>query len=156
VNENDPVAREGLGDVIDAAQVQDCRLELRKQRGSGDVWMVTHGPLGTLAHPLMRAAGHANARSLEAHDPHIGVRSAGRYADWPRLRADEHVLVAFRARGNELEYAFLLGDGRPFGGGGGGLPTARRATALERARIWLSGRRASRVEIARYTGADEL
>lgn len=155
MGEIDHVARNDLGDVIDAAQVQDCRLELRKQRGSGDVWMVTRGPLATLAHPLLPAAGVENARRLQEKDARIGLRSRRRYADWPRLRADEHVLVAFRARGNDLEYVFLLGDGRPFGGGGGGLPTTRRATALERVQMWLSGRRGSRVEIARHTGTDE-
>lgn len=153
MGEFDHVVRNDLDDVIDSAQVQDCRLELRKQRDSGDVWIVTRGPLGMLAHRLLPAAGLENAKRLRENDARIGARSRRRYADWPRLRVDDHVLVAFRARGNDLEYAFLLGDGRPFGGGGGRLPTTRRATAFERARMWLSGRRGGAVQV--YTRRDQ-
>lgn len=144
-----------LGDVIDAAEVQDCLLEVRKKRGTGDVWVVARGPLATTAIPLLSAAGLENARQLQEHDTLIGVSSRRRYAHWPRLRADDHALIAFRARGDDLEFVFLLGDGRPFGGGGSWLPTARRASIRERAQMWLSGRRGSRVEIARHTGTDD-
>jgi len=35
----------------------------------------------------------------------------------------------------------MFGDGVPFGGGGSGLPTARRPSLLERVQMWISGRR---------------
>lgn len=153
MNENDQIVRNDLGDVIADAQVADCRLEFRRQRGTGDIWCVASGPLAVIAVPVLSGRGVGEASRLAALDHHVGQRSRSRYANWQRARITDDVLIAFRARGSDLEFAYLLGDGRPFGGGGGWLPTARRATLLERVQMWLSGRRGGRVEFTRHTDA---
>jgi len=147
MNVNDYVAGHDLGDVVAAAAVGDCRLEFRRQRGTGDLWYLAIGPLATIAVPSIPADVLARV------DRGAGQRSRARYAKWPRVRIDDDLLIAFRARGSDLEFAYLFGDGAPFGGGGGWLPTARRASLLERAQMWLSGRRGSHVDFARH--ADE-
>jgi hypothetical protein len=63
-------------------------------------------------------------------DRQAGQRSRSRYAKWQRVRIDDDLLIAFRARGSDLEMHYLFADGAPFGGGGGWLPTARRAPLL--------------------------
>jgi hypothetical protein len=145
MNAKDPVVRNGLGDVIATAAMRDSRLEFRRQLGTGDLWCIGIGPLATIAVPLL--PGNAVARA----DRLAGQRSRARYAKWQRVRIDDDLLIAFRARGSDLEFAYLFGDGAPFGGGGGWLPTAQRATLLERAQMWLSGRRGGRIEFARRT-----
>ena len=146
------MVRNDLDDVVAAAQVGDCRLEFRFQLDGGDLWCVTRGPLATLAHPLLSADGVAQAR-LHAREGSAGKRQLARYAKWPKVRITGDLVVAFRARGDDLQFAWLYGEGYPFGGGSGGLPTAQRASPLERLRMWLSGRRGARVEYTR--GIDE-
>ena len=145
MNADEYVARYDLGDVIDAAPLGDCRLAFRHQRGTGDLWCVAIGPLATIAIPLL--PGDALARA----DRRAGQGARARYAKWPRVRIDDDLLIAFRSRGSELEFEYLFGDGAPFGGGGGWLPTPRQATLLERVQMWLSGRRGGHVEFARRT-----
>ena len=150
MKENDQVERNDLGEVVVTTPVGDCRLEFRRQRGSGDLWCVGSGPLGVIAWPVMSADGLVHARRLAASDPHVGLRSRARYEKWQRVRINDDLLIAIRARGSELALEYLLADGRPFGGGGAALPTARRAKLLERARMWLSRRRGGRLNYLRH------
>jgi len=118
VKENDQVERNDLGEVVVTTPVGDCRLEFRRQRGSGDLWCVGSGPLGVMAWPVMRADGLVHARRLALSDPQIGLRSRARYEKWQQVRINDDLLIAIRARGSELALGYLLADGRPFGGGG--------------------------------------
>ena len=145
MDDNDHLVRNDLGGVIVDVPVKDCRLEFRRQRGTSELWCVAIGPLATLARPLLPADVMARV------DRKAGQGSRARYAKWQRVRIDDELLIAFRARGSDLEFAYLFSDGAPFGGGGGWLPTARRAPLLERARTTLSGRRSARVEFTRRT-----
>lgn len=153
MNEIDPVIRNDLGDVVASADLGDCRLEFRFQRPSGDLWCVTSGPLATMAHPLLTADGVALA-GRHAVNGLPGRRSHERYAKWPRVRINDDLLVAFRARGDDLQFAWLYGAGFPYGGGDGWLPTSRKATVVERMEMWLSGRRGTRVLYARHVDGD--
>ena len=147
MNASDHVVLNDLGDVIAAVPVGDCRLEFRHQRHTGDLWCVSSGPLGSIALPVLDARGLAQGSRRDAMDRRHGERSRPRYAKWQQVPINDDLLIAFRARGSDVEFAYLFGDGSPFGGGGGWLPTARRATLLEHAQRWLSGRRGHRVPV---------
>jgi len=107
VDDNDHLVRNDLGGVIVDVPVGDCRLEFRRQRGTSELWCVTIGPLATLARPMLRADVMARV------DRKAGQGSRARYAKWQRVRIDDELLIAFRARGSDLEFAYLFSDGAP-------------------------------------------
>lgn len=149
MNESDYVARNDLGDVVAEVVLLDCRLTYRRQRGTGDVWCVVSGPRAVIANEVIRADVLEQVRAHRDPADPVRLRARGMYAKLPQVRINEDLLIAVRARGDRLEWHSMFGDGTPFGGGGGWLPTARRTSLLERAKLWLSGRRGSVVTFTR-------
>lgn len=149
MDEHDQVVRNDLGDVIAEAAVRDCRIAFRRQRGSQDLWCVVSGPVAVIAMPVIPATVLAQVRTHRDPSDALALRARGRYATWQQVRIDDDLLIAIRARGSHLEWHTTFGDGTPFGGGGGWLPTAGRESLLERAQLWLSGYRGRHVEFIR-------
>jgi hypothetical protein len=149
VNERDQVLENDLGDVIAEMPIRDCRLEFRQQRATGDLWCIVSGPLAVIAREVIPADILARVRTQRDPTDPLARRARGRYAKWQHARIDDDLLIAMRARGNHLEWHHTFGDGTPFGGGGGWLPSARRESLLERAR--LAGYRGRDVEVAVHT-----
>jgi hypothetical protein len=149
MDDQDPVLRNHLGDVVAEVTVRDCRLAFRRQRATEDIWCVVSGPLATIAMSVMPADVLDQVRTYRDPTDTLARRARGRYAKWQQVRIDDDLLFAVRGRGSHLEWHPMFGDGTPFGGGGGWLPTARRESLLERAQLWLSGHRGSHVQFAR-------
>jgi hypothetical protein len=116
------------------------------------------GPAGTAARAY--ALSSLGKRAYAASDPtyprwgkhrSISVVQLDHAIALADIAIDDDLLIAVRARGHLLEWHTMFGDGTPFGGGGGWLPTAQRASLLERATLWLSGHRGSVVTFTRDT-----
>lgn len=150
MDEQNHVLANDLGNVIVRMAVRDCQIAFRRQRASGDLWCVLNGPLAVIALPVIPARILEQVRSHRDPTDVLALRSRGRYAKWQQVRIDDDLLIAFRARGSHLEWHHLFGDGTPFGGGGSWLPTVRRESLLQRARLWLSGYRGRRVHFPRH------
>lgn len=143
---DDLVEREQLGAPLATVELNDCHVTFRRQRGTNDVWSVATGPLGTFGHRLIENKVLQQVQLMRpARDASRDDASRRRVREWRQVRIDDDLVIALRARGNEVSYAYLFGDGAGFGGGGSRLPSSRRANPLERARSWLSGRRGSAV-----------
>lgn len=142
MDDEEVIRREELGDAVAELAISDCKLAFRRQRGTRDLWSVVTGPLGTIAAPVLRGEVLDRVRHgrQSPADPRVG-RAARRYRDWARVRIDEDLVLAVRARGNQVDLEFLFSDGMPFGGASGGLPTNRRPNLTQRVQLWLSGRR---------------
>ncbi|TMF79294.1 MAG: hypothetical protein E6I18_07480 [Chloroflexi bacterium] len=156
MDEHDYVLRNDLDEAIVETSLGDCRLAFRRQRRSGDLWCVVGGPLAVIAVPLIPAGILEQVRDHRDPTDPLARRARGRYAKWQQVRVDDDLLIAIRGRASDLQWHFLFGDGTPFGGGGSWLPTARRASLLDRLRLWLSGRRGSHVAFLRETNAKEI
>lgn len=147
---NELIVRHNLGAAVAIVHFDDCRVSFHEQLGTGDVWYLAIGPLGTVAWPLIRkkvflqVLGGWPAGQRSAHR-----RARERYAKWQCVTISNDLSVALRARGNALEFKYLFADGVPFGGRFVGLPTIRRASLIERAQMWLSGQRGRRVDYLR-------
>lgn len=146
-----PIEREGLGDPVGAVQLNDCELTFRRQVATNDVWCVATGPLGTFAYCVITDEV-LRLVQRPARDASRDELSRRRTMTWPQVRIGDDFVVAVRAAGNRLSYAYLFGDGAAFGGGESGLPSARQSTPLDRARSWLSGARGSSIQIFRHKG----
>ena len=151
MNESDPVEREKLGPPVASVIIRDCRIRFHRQIGSEDVWCVTTGPLGTIPVRLIpNDVLQRVIRSRTSRDPSHDASSRLRSLKWARVRIDDSLLVAVRARGNNVEFAFLFSDGAGFGGASSGLPTDRLPSPFELLRSWLSGRRGSSSQVFRH------
>ncbi|MDQ2912571.1 MAG: hypothetical protein M3T56_04865 [Chloroflexota bacterium] len=153
MNDQNPVERERLGEPVATVEVNDCRLTFRRRIGTNDVWSVAIGPLGTFAVPVIE---EKILRRVQAGRPGRDATrdesSRRRTMGWQHVRIEDDFVVAVRARGNRLSFAYLFGDGASFGGGESGLPTLHPANLLERARSWLSGQRGEAVHRFRRQG----
>lgn len=151
MEESEFIIRHDLGPRVATVNLGDCRLSFHEQRSAGDIWCLATGPLGTFALPLVQRAVFARLLSHRLDPPARVARLAReRTAKWQRVAIGDDLLLALRARGDALDFAYLFSDGLPFGGGSAGLPTARRAGLIERAQRWLSGRRGAMVHCARH------
>jgi hypothetical protein len=155
VDERGFIAHYDLGAPVATTDLGDCRLWFHAQQSSGDVWCLMTGPRGTLALPLIQREPFLQV----LHDrptarAGIPARAGERYATWQQVRISDDLTVALRARGDALEFGYLFADGVPFGGGGAGLPTARRASVLERVQLWRSGHRGSSISYSRHAHED--
>jgi hypothetical protein len=152
VDESGLISRHDLGAAVATVNLGDCRISFHEQRSTEDVWCLTTGPRGTLVMPLIQRAVFAQVlRHRQDLPGGVARRARERYATWQRVAIGDDLLLALRARGDALDFEYLFSDGVPFGGGSTGLPTARRATLLERAQMWLSGRRGAMVHYARHS-----
>jgi hypothetical protein len=156
VDEQDQVQRNDLGATIAETTILDCRLAFRRQRASGDLWCVVSGPLTVIALPLVPSDVLDQVRRHRDLSDPLAQRARGRYVKWQQVRIDDDLIIAVRARANDLEWHYLFGDGTPFGGGGSWLPTARSAPLLERLQLRLSGRRGSNVGFLRDASAKTI
>jgi len=145
MGESEWVAREGLIGPVAATTLLDCRLAFYRQETSGDVWVVTSGPLGTIGTRLVAGevfeqvkAGWAGRRSPVT----LG-------AEWTVVRIDE-LLIGVRRLGPGVQYAFAFADGRRFGGGAGGLPTEHQPNVIERLLAAVRRERWPKVTIHRH------
>jgi hypothetical protein len=152
VNESELIDRHDLGPSIATARVADCQLSFHEQRPTADIWCLATGPHGTFALALLQRELVLRLLSdRPVVDERVARRAQDRYAKWGRVSIGKDVVLAFRARGDALDFGYLFADGMPFGGGTTGLPTARRATVIERIQMRLSGRRGA---VVSYTGHD--
>lgn len=149
MNEDEIVERERLGPPVGTFEFWDCRITLRRQAGTNDVWSMVASPLGTFASRLIE---DEILRRVQAgrvsRDASRDESSRRRTRAWTRVRIDQNLIVALRARGLWLDYAFLFGDGAGFGGAASGLPTLRRPGLRERVALWLSGARGGPIQFA--------
>ena len=146
MDESQFIVRLDLGAAVATVQLGDCRLSFYEQRSTGDLWLLPTGPLGTLPMPLIPKEVLARAvRERPATQGAIAEQARERDAKWQRVAIGRDLVVALRARGAALDLKYLFADGVPFGGGSGGLPTARRAGLIVRAQMWLSGQRGGSV-----------
>jgi hypothetical protein len=149
-DEGELIAQHDLSASIATVHLEDCRLSFHRQRSTGDAWCLATGPLGTFAMPMIKKSVLAQVlRHRQAAPGALAQRAPERHAKWQRVTIGDDVVLALRARGNALDFEYLFTDGTPFGGGSSGLPTARRAGVIERAQMWLSGRRGTTVVLAR-------
>lgn len=153
LNEQDPVAREGLSDPIGIVELNDCRVTFRRQVATNDLWSVVSGPLGTFAFCLIEDEVLRRVQAgRPGRDPSRDESSRRRTTGWEQVRIEGDLVIAVRARGDRLSYAHLFGDGAAFGGGESWLPSVRRSGLLERARARLSGVRGDSAQIYRHEG----
>ena len=124
----------GLPTVVSRAAIDRRPVAPR----NGPTWHFRRAPC---PREVLARTLRARPAALES----LARRSRERYAKWQRVAISEDLVVALRARGGELDFAFLFADGVPFGGGSGGLPTACRASLIEQAQMWLSGGRGTSV-----------
>lgn len=151
MDESELIVRHELGAAVATVNLADCRLSFHEERSTRDVWCLSTGPHGTLAMPLVERAVFTQALRHRLDMPGgVARRARARYAKWQRVAIGDDLLLALRARGDALDFGYLFSDGVPFGGGSAGLPTARRASLLERTQMWLSGRRGPMVTYARH------
>jgi hypothetical protein len=151
VDESELIDRHDLGPSIATARVADCRLSFHEQRPTADIWCLATGAHGTFALPLLQREPLLRLLSNRpVVDERVARRAQARYARWGHVGIGNDVVLAFRARGDALDFEYLFADGIPFGGGAAALPTARRATVIERIQMRLSGRRGARVSYARH------
>jgi hypothetical protein len=131
-------------------RLADCDLEFHRHRETRDIWCIAVGPLG--AFPF-RVAGD----EMLAHVRAAGWDTRGRHRTVEGLRVDidENVSVVMRARGQRLEGTYVYASGRPFGGFGGALPSARRRTLPQLVADLLSGRGGSVIHIAVDSARDD-
>jgi hypothetical protein len=126
------------------ARLADCDLEFHRQRATRDIWCLAVGPLGALPFRVASEEMLAHVRTAGQDTP-----GTPRTVEGLRVDIDENVAVVMRARGQRLEGIYIYANGRPFGGFGGSLPSARRRTLLQFIADFASGRRgSSRVEFA--------
>ena len=149
------IAHYDLGPAVATTDLGDCRLSFHEQRTSGDVWCITTGPRGTVALPFIQRQPFLQVlRDRPAAPGGARGRARARYATWQHVRISDDLTVALRARGEALDFEYLFADGMPFGGGAAGLPTALRASPLERFQLWRSGRRGSFISYGRHADED--
>ena len=149
------IAHYGLGSPVATADLGDCRLSFHEQRTSGDLWCITTGPRGTLALPFIQRAPFLQVlRNRPTAPGRASGRARARYVTWQHVRISDDLTVALRARGDALDFEYRFADGMPFGGGAAGLPTALRASLLQRFQLWRSGRRGSFVSYGGHADED--
>jgi hypothetical protein len=134
--------------ALPPVRLADCDLEFHRRRATRDIWCIAVGPLGAWPFPVVEHEMLARVRAT-GPDP---LRPRGRPVAGLRVDIDDNVAIVMRARGQRLEGTYVYADGSPFGGFGGGLPSARRRTLREFIADLLSGRGGSPIQT--FTAVD--